>query len=170
MHISRSFTPEVHPKVIRALHWATLLVLSLAFGLILVRDGMEAKALRQWTLDLHRWLGVLAWSLACVRLVVRSRVTMAAYDDDARSWQVTLDDGSEFRTRFLITAIGPLSTPTLPRIAGRDSFLGQSFHTARWPHDPVDFTDKRVAVIGTGATGVQTIQTIAGEVGHLTVF
>ena len=68
------------------------------------------------------------------------------------------------------TAIGPLSTPTLPRIEGRDSFRGQSFHTARWPHQPVDFAGKRVAVIGTGATGVQTIQTIAAEVGHLTVF
>ena len=100
----------------------------------------------------------------------RSTVTAAAYDDAARTWCVTLDDGSRFRTRFLITAIGPLSTPTWPRIAGRDSFQGQSFHTARWPHDPIDFTDQRVAVIGTGATGVQTIQTIAGEVGHLTVF
>jgi cation diffusion facilitator CzcD-associated flavoprotein CzcO len=58
----------------------------------------------------------------------------------------------------------------LPRIAGVDSFKGQSFHTATWPHEPVDFTGKRVAVIGTGATGVQTIQTIAGSVGHMTVF
>ena len=63
-----------------------------------------------------------------------------------------------------------MSTPTLPRIEGRNSFSGQSFHTARWPHKPVDFTGKRVAVIGTGATGVQTIQTIARDVGHLTVF
>jgi cation diffusion facilitator CzcD-associated flavoprotein CzcO len=100
----------------------------------------------------------------------RSRVTSAVYDEDTRSWAVTLEDGGRVRTRFLITAIGPLSTPTLPRIAGRDGFQGQSFHTARWPHEPVDFTGKRVAVIGTGATGVQTIQTIAAEVGHLTVF
>jgi cation diffusion facilitator CzcD-associated flavoprotein CzcO len=100
----------------------------------------------------------------------RSRVTAAAYDEAARNWHVTLDDGSQFRARFLITAIGPLSTPTLPRIAGRDSFKGQSFHTARWPHDTVDFAGQRVAVIGTGATGVQTIQTIACDVGHLTVF
>ena len=64
----------------------------------------------------------------------------------------------------------PLSTPTLPRIEGRDDFKGASFHTARWPKEPVDFAGKRVAVIGTGATGVQTIQTIAGQVGHLTVF
>jgi cation diffusion facilitator CzcD-associated flavoprotein CzcO len=100
----------------------------------------------------------------------RSRVMAAAYHEDVRSWDVTLEDGSRYRARFLITAIGPLSTPTLPRIEGRDSFAGQSFHTARWPHEPVDFAGKRVAVIGTGATGVQTIQTIAGQVGHLTVF
>ena len=86
-------------------------------------------------------------------------------------WRVTLEDGStEHEARFLITAVGPLSAPTMPRIEGRDSFEGRSFHTARWPHEPVDFSGKRVAVIGTGATGVQTIQTIAGEVGHLTEF
>ena len=100
----------------------------------------------------------------------RSRVTAAVYDEDARSWTITLEDGSRFNSRFLITAIGPLSTPTLPRIEGRDDFKGASFHTARWPKEPVDFAGKRVAVIGTGATGIQTIQTIAGQVGHLTVF
>jgi cation diffusion facilitator CzcD-associated flavoprotein CzcO len=100
----------------------------------------------------------------------QSRVVAAIYDEDTPSWTITLEDGNRFRARFLITAIGPLSTPTLPRIEGRDSFEGQSFHTARWPREPVDFAGKRVAVIGTGATGVQTIQTIAGEVGHLTVF
>jgi cation diffusion facilitator CzcD-associated flavoprotein CzcO len=100
----------------------------------------------------------------------RSRVTAAAYDEATRSWGITLEDGRSLRARYLITAIGPLSTPTLPRIEGRDDFRGRSFHTARWPHAPVDFAGKRVAVIGTGATGVQTIQTIAGDVGHLTVF
>ena len=99
-----------------------------------------------------------------------SRVTAAIWDEAARSWNVTLQDGSRFRTRFLITAIGPLSTPTMPRIEGLDSFKGRAFHTARWPKQPVDFTGQRVAVIGTGATGIQTIQTIAGHVEHLTVF
>ena len=98
-----------------------------------------------------------------------SRVTAAIYQEETRSWNITLD-GSHFTARFLIAAIGPLSTPTLPRIEGRDSFAGKSFHTARWPKEPVEFAGKRVAVIGTGATGVQTIQTIAKEVGHLTVF
>ena len=100
----------------------------------------------------------------------RSRITTASYDDATRSWNVALEGGEQFSTRFLITAIGPLSTPTLPRLEGLESFQGQSFHTARWPREKVDFAGKRVAVIGTGATGVQTIQSIAGEVGHLTVF
>ena len=99
-----------------------------------------------------------------------SRVTAAVYEEETRSWAITLEDGSRCTSRFLITAIGPLSTPTLPRIEGRDDFEGQSFHTARWPKQPVDFAGKRVAVIGTGATGIQTIQTIASQVGHLTVF
>jgi cation diffusion facilitator CzcD-associated flavoprotein CzcO len=100
----------------------------------------------------------------------KSRVASAVYDEATRSWAVSLENGSRFTCRFLISAIGPLSAPTLPRIEGRESFAGESFHTARWPKQPVDFAGKRVAVIGTGATGVQTIQTIAAEVGHLTVF
>src|SRR6266404_166539 len=100
----------------------------------------------------------------------RSRATTALYGEETRSWSIMLEDVSRFNARFLITAIGPLSTPTLPRIEGRDDFKGGSFHTARWPKEPIDFAGKRVAVIGTGATGVQTIQTIAGQVGHLTVF
>ena len=100
----------------------------------------------------------------------RSRVTAAHYQEATRSWDVTLEDGTTFRSRFLITAIGPLSAPTMPRIEGIDTFQGQSFHTARWPHEQVSFAGKRVAVIGTGATGVQTIQEVAKTVGHLTVF
>jgi cation diffusion facilitator CzcD-associated flavoprotein CzcO len=100
----------------------------------------------------------------------RSRVAAAHYNDDARHWSVTLEDGSQHTARFLITAIGPLSAPTMPRIEGIESFQGRSCHTARWPHEPVSFEGKRVAVIGTGATGVQTIQEVAKTAGHLTVF
>jgi cation diffusion facilitator CzcD-associated flavoprotein CzcO len=141
--------------------------------------SFSKELLREWEWSEHfagqpetlRYLNHVADKFDLRRdIQFRSRVTSAIYDEDARSWAVTLEDGSRVRTRFLITAIGPLSTPTLPRIAGRDDFQGQSFHTARWPHEPVDFTGKRVAVIGTGATGVQTIQTVAAEVGHLTVF
>ena len=100
----------------------------------------------------------------------KSRVTAAHFKDETSSWEVTLEDGTRYSTRFLITAIGPLSAPTMPRIEGVESFTGQSCHTARWPHEGVDFAGKRVAVIGTGATGVQTIQEVAKTAGHLTVF
>jgi len=99
-----------------------------------------------------------------------SEVKSATYRDDTRSWEIQLQDGSKFKCRFLITGIGLLSQPTLPKIAGIDSFKGQSFHTSRWPHESVSYSGKRVAVIGTGATGVQTIQEICKDVGHLTVF
>jgi cation diffusion facilitator CzcD-associated flavoprotein CzcO len=100
----------------------------------------------------------------------RSRVTAAHYQETTRGWVVTLEDGSRHSARFLITAIGPLSAPTMPRIEGVETFKGQSCHTARWPHEPVSFEGKRVAVIGTGATGVQTIQEVAKTAGQLTVF
>ncbi|WP_244540573.1 NAD(P)/FAD-dependent oxidoreductase [Hyphomicrobium sp. CS1BSMeth3] len=100
----------------------------------------------------------------------RSRVVAAHFKETTRSWEITLEDGSRHNARFLITAIGPLSTPTMPRIEGVETFKGEAFHTARWPHEPVSFEGKRVAVIGTGATGVQTIQEVAKTVGHLTIF
>jgi cation diffusion facilitator CzcD-associated flavoprotein CzcO len=97
-------------------------------------------------------------------------VTAAHYQEETRTWEIVLEDGSRYSARFLITAIGPLSAPTMPRIEGIDTFKGQSCHTARWPHEPVSFEGKRVAVIGTGATGVQTIQEVAKTAGSLTVF
>jgi cation diffusion facilitator CzcD-associated flavoprotein CzcO len=100
----------------------------------------------------------------------KSRVTAAHYKEATRIWELTLEDGSRHTTRFLITAIGPLSTPTMPRIEGVGSFRGEAYHTAQWPHTPVSFEGKRVGIIGTGATAVQTIQEVAKTVGHLTVF
>jgi cation diffusion facilitator CzcD-associated flavoprotein CzcO len=99
-----------------------------------------------------------------------ARVAAAHFDEEEACWRVTLEDGSRHTTRYLVTAVGPLSAPTLPRYEGLDDFRGQSFHTGLWPKEPVDFAGKRVAVIGTGATGVQTIQEVAKTAGHLTVF
>jgi cation diffusion facilitator CzcD-associated flavoprotein CzcO len=141
--------------------------------------SFSKELLQQWDWSEHfagqpetlRYLNLVADKFDLRRdIQFRSRVKAAIYREDTRSWDLALEDGSRFRSRFLITAIGPLSEPTMPRIEGVDTFQGLSFHTARWPHEPVDFTGKRVAVIGTGATGVQTIQTIAKDVGHLTVF
>ncbi len=99
-----------------------------------------------------------------------SRVAAAHYQEETRSWEVVLEDGRRCSTRFLITAIGVLSAATMPRISGVETFEGQSCHTHYWPKEPVGFEGKRVAVIGTGATGVQTITEVAKTVGQLTVF
>ena len=99
-----------------------------------------------------------------------SEVESAFYDDVSRSWEVSLRDGSSYTSRFLITGIGTLSYPVWPKIEGIESFKGDAFHTARWPHAPVELEGKKVAVIGTGASGVQVIQTICEKVEHLTVF
>jgi cation diffusion facilitator CzcD-associated flavoprotein CzcO len=99
-----------------------------------------------------------------------SLVSAAHYHEDTRSWEVTLEDGRQYSTRYLLTAPGILSAPTLPLIPGVDTFRGQACHTHYWPKEPVSFEGKRVAVIGTGATAIQAITEIAKTVGHLTVF
>ena len=97
-------------------------------------------------------------------------VESAAYDENTNTWAVQLADGRRLSCRFLITAIGVLSTPTMPRIEGIKRFKGQWFHTYHWPHEPVELTGKQVAVIGTGATAVQLIAEIAEKVDDLFVF
>ena len=97
-------------------------------------------------------------------------VTSAHWDDAKGHWTITLEGGEQARGRFLITAIGAFTKPTLPAIPGIEDFAGECHHTARWPHEPVDFSGKRVAVIGTGATGVQVIQEVAKTAAQLTVY
>ncbi len=99
-----------------------------------------------------------------------ARVASAHYDDDDCCWTLTLEDGSRHSCRFMVAAVGPLSAPTMPRFDGINEFRGISHHTGLWPKEPISFEGKRVAVIGTGATGVQTIQEVAKTAGHLTVF
>src|SRR6185437_2779944 len=99
-----------------------------------------------------------------------ARVTAAAYDESAAWWTVVVNGDTEIRTRFLIAATGVLSVPYFPDVPGRDDFRGESFHTGLWPATPVDFAGKRVAVVGTGSSGVQLIPCIADEVASLTVY
>ena len=84
-------------------------------------------------------------------------VKSARFDERDASWRLSISDGRELSCRFLIMAVGLLSAPTMPRIDGIEDFKGQSFHTFHWPHQPVDMSNKKVAVIGTGATGIQVI-------------
>ena len=98
-----------------------------------------------------------------------TRVIAAHYDEARNGWEIETEHGGRARARFLITAVGVLSAPYIPDFKGIDSFEGKSWHTSLWPHDPVDFSNKRVGVIGTGATAVQLITEVAKNVGHLTV-
>src|SRR6185437_3234878 len=97
-------------------------------------------------------------------------VTAAVWDETSATWVVTTGDGGEIRARFLVAATGVLSVPYLPDVPGREDFRGTQHHTARWPAEPVDFTGKRVAVIGTSSSGVQVVPTILDDVEHVTVY
>jgi cation diffusion facilitator CzcD-associated flavoprotein CzcO len=97
-------------------------------------------------------------------------VASAVYDESSGKWTTTLDDGTEVRSQFFIPATGVLSVPFYPDVPGRAEFRGESYHTGLWPAAPVDFAGKRVAVIGTGSSGVQIIPIIADEVASLTVY
>jgi cation diffusion facilitator CzcD-associated flavoprotein CzcO len=99
-----------------------------------------------------------------------ARVASAEYDASSGKWTVVLGDGTELRARFLVAATGVLSVPYFPDVPGRDDFRGESYHTGRWPAEPVDLAGKRVAVIGTGSSGVQVIPAVADQVASLTVY
>lgn len=99
-----------------------------------------------------------------------SRVSAMAWDDDDRRWEIDVDNGDRLAARFVVTGLGPLSIPTLPRYEGMDDFEGDAWHTFHWPKEPVPLEGRRVGVIGTGATGIQVISDIADKVGHLDVF
>ena len=103
------------------------------------------------------------------RMRLGTRVWAARFDDAEHLWRVELGSGEQVSARFLINAAGVMTTPKMPDIDGLDSFAGPVMHTARWDHG-VDLTGKRVAVIGTGASAVQVIPSIAPEVKVLRVF
>ena len=98
------------------------------------------------------------------------KVEAMHFDEDTSLWRLTIAGGRTLTCRFVIMGVGLLSIPTAPRFAGMEAFKGQSFHTFHWPHEPVELAGKKVAVIGTGATGIQVIAEIADKVGSLTVF
>jgi len=99
-----------------------------------------------------------------------TRVISAVFDEADSRWQVTTDGNDRFNARFCIMATGCLSAANKPDIKGIDSFKGPTYHTGEWPHDGVDFTGKRVGIIGTGSSAIQAIPEIARQAAHLTVF
>ena len=99
-----------------------------------------------------------------------SRVISETWDEATELWTVRTRDGHVAQARFLMNATGVLSVPHYPDVPGREDFKGIAHHTGLWPKEPVDFKGKRVAVIGTGSSGVQVIPAVADEVESLTVF
>ena len=99
-----------------------------------------------------------------------TRVVAAHYDETAAIWTVRTDKGDTVQARFVVFNTGGLSEPMVPPFPGHATFAGPSYHTSRWPKEDIDLSGKRVGVFGTGATGIQVIQTIAPIVSHLTVF
>ena len=99
-----------------------------------------------------------------------TKITSAIFDENTNLWNVVTDKGDQVTAQHVITGLGILSATNVPNFKGKESFQGEQYHTADWPHQGVDFTGKRVGVIGTGSTGTQVITAVAPQAGHLTVF
>ena len=100
---------------------------------------------------------------------LQTRVSSARYDEDAQRWSVGTDRGDRVTARFVISAGGCLSAARVPDVLGLSDFKGQWYHTGGWPHETVDFSGKRVAVIGTGSSGIQIIPAIARQASQVVV-
>lgn len=103
-------------------------------------------------------------------ILFNTKVVSAKYEAESAKWVVTTESREIFETKYLITAIGCISSANIPNIPGLDRFKGEWYHTGQWPHDGVDFRGKRVAQIGTGSTGIQAAPVIAETAKMLTVF
>lgn len=101
---------------------------------------------------------------------VNTRVTGASFDETTDRWTVVTDTHEHLTAKYCIMATGCLSTPNLPRFDGLESYEGDWYHTGYWPKSGVDFTGKRVGIIGTGSSAIQSIPVIAAQADHLTVF
>ena len=97
-------------------------------------------------------------------------VTDARWDEQSQHWTIETHTGSTTSAKFLICAVGALFVANKPDYPGIDDFAGECYHTGRWPHEKVSFAGKRVGVIGTGSSGIQSIPEIAKEAEHVTVF
>jgi cyclohexanone monooxygenase len=99
-----------------------------------------------------------------------TRVERASFNEATQRWTVRTNRGDTVSARHCVMATGCLSTARVPDFPGIGSFTGKTYHTGYWPHEPVDFSGLRVAVIGTGSSAIQSIPVIAGQAAHVTVF
>ncbi len=142
-------------------------------------DHFSEEQLQEWTWseryaaqpEILRYLQYIADKFDLRRdIQFSTRVVAAHYDEALNRWQITTDRGDSVTAQFFITAVGCLSIANVPKFEGLENFQGKWYHTGRWPHEPVDFTGQRVAVIGTGATGVQVVPEVAKQARHVYVF
>ena len=103
-------------------------------------------------------------------ILFSTRLESATYNESAANWTVATSNGKTITARFVVMAVGQLSKPKKPEFPGEASFQGEVYHSALWPRHPVDFTGKRVGIIGTGSSGVQMTPVIAEQAAHLCVF
>ena len=97
-------------------------------------------------------------------------VKAAHFNETTRRWRIETDKKDKITAQFLVMATGCISTAQTPNIEGLDNYQGNTYHTGNWPHEKVDFTGQRIAVIGTGSSGIQAIPVLAEEAAHVTVF
>ncbi len=121
--------------------------------------------------EIERYLHFVADKFDLKRYIeCHARVASVMYNKADKRWEIETQNGLRARARYVICATGLLSVHQFPDYAGVEDFAGLSLHSARWPKEPVDFTGKRVGIIGSGPTGVQIIQSIAPDCAQLTVF
>ena len=141
--------------------------------------GFDPELVRDWTWserygtqpEILNYVNFVADRLDIYRdAEFNTRIRSIEWDDKTKGWVLTSEAGKTFHTPHCIMATGHLSATNKVAFPGRDSFKGRQFHTGEWPHEGVDFTGRRVAVIGTGSSGVQSIPPIARQAGHLYVF
>jgi cation diffusion facilitator CzcD-associated flavoprotein CzcO len=130
--------------------------------------GWSRRYATSWEIQEYL-LGVVDKHELREQIRLNTEIVEARFAEDSGTWTLETGDGEEFTARVVLAGVGGLVDPAYPNIPGMDEFEGPMMHTARWDHD-VDLSDKRVAIVGTGASAVQVVPTIAPIVAMLTVF
>ncbi|MEZ5501523.1 MAG: NAD(P)/FAD-dependent oxidoreductase [Halioglobus sp.] len=122
----------------------------------------KQEEIRKYTIDTARKFAVMD------SIRVKHELLRAQWNNGEKTWELQTT-GGDYRARFVIMACGPMHKPAMPAIRGLDTFTGSSFHSARWDHG-CDLTDKKVAVIGSGASAIQFVPALESRVAQLTLF
>jgi cation diffusion facilitator CzcD-associated flavoprotein CzcO len=142
----------------------------LTFSKELLQEWSWSKRYPDWQ-ETHRYMHFVAdkcdmWP----HIQLNTEIVEAQYQDGSGSWRVSTDAGEAFTCKYFISAMGMISEPVIPKLAGRDRFKGPIFHSARWPQEGLDYAGKRIGIIGAGASTVQMVPVLAETAGSVTVF